>query len=429
MTAPQPNRNEARRAQVRKRRLVAVAAGLIVVLVATGAYAMFSGGSTKSTAPANTTPTPAAVPAAPTHVVGTSASWPTFGNTPENTRSATAVNSTLPLRTLWSTDTGRTIELPPVIGNGRVVVGNYGFGVAIDVHSGAILWRHKLGAYVAASPALTGLPGTPTAGQPQRAIFATMAGHVIALDQTTGAQIWNVALGSSVETSPLVLDNGVFVGTRAGQVVRLSLTTGRVVWQNQTGGSVKGAIARDGNDIVYGNYAGSVTALNPATGATVWSNHLGGRFYGAAAVADGRVFIGNTNNSVVALNAATGVTEWTQTTGNYVYSSPAVADGLVFIGSYDSNLYALSTRTGSVVWHHNLGAPISGSPSVIGNLVWIATFGASAATGHTYALDVHTGNLVLVRAPAKYAAPVAVSGLIISTGLTAVTALVPSPAK
>jgi outer membrane protein assembly factor BamB len=431
MATPPPNRPTHRTSQIRRRRIGALAAAVAVALLVIGAVGVFGGWFTSTshtTPPATTqapvtTPTPAPVPAVST------ASWPTFGNTPENTRAATNVDATLPLHTLWTTNTRKLIELPPVIGGGRVIVGNYGYGVAIDQQTGKILWRHAVGANIAASPALTGLPGTATAGQPQRAIFATMAGHVLALDPATGAPVWTVTLGSSVETSPLVLGDGVFVGTRGGQVVRISLTTHRIVWQDQTGGSVKGAISRDGNDIVFGNYAGEVTALNPATGAVVWRVYSptgSGTFYGAAAVAEGRVYIGNTNGSVIALNAATGRTIWTQQTGGYVYSSPAVADGLVFVGSYDHNLYAMSATSGRIVWRQDLGAPISGSPSVIGGLVWIATLGATAASGHTYAMNVRTGAIALTRAAGRYAAPVAIPGLIIDPGLDAVAALAPA---
>jgi outer membrane protein assembly factor BamB len=432
--APAPPDRRARRArQIRRRRAGALAVAVVAAVLVIGAVGLFAGWFAPSnlrTTTAGTHTTAPVVPPTPVPApVVSSASWPTFGNAPTNTRAAATVDAHLPLHTLWTTNTRRLIELPPVIGGGRVVVGNYGYGVAIDQQTGRILWRHAVGANIAASPALTGLPGTPSAAEPQRDIFATMAGHVLALDPATGRPIWTVALGSSVETSPLVLGDGIFVGTRAGDVVRISLATHRIVWDDQTGGSVKGAISQDGNNIVFGNYAGAVTALNPATGAVVWrvySPSGSGTFYGAAAVTEGRVFIGNTNGSVIALNASNGRTIWTQQTGGYVYSSPAVADGLVFIGSYDHNLYALSAATGRVVWRQDLGAPISGSPSVIGGLVWIATLGATAASGHTYAINVHSGAIALTRAAGRYAAAVAIPGLIIDPGLDAVTALAPA---
>jgi hypothetical protein len=149
MTPPPSNDSQARRAQIRRRRIGALAGAValvVLLVVVVGAFAgWFSSSSGKNDAPAAlttpTTPTTAkSIPASTPPTIDTSASWPTFGNTPENTRSDTAINSTLPLRTVWSADTGRLIELPPVVGGGRVVVGNYGYGVAIDLSTGKILW-------------------------------------------------------------------------------------------------------------------------------------------------------------------------------------------------------------------------------------------------------------------------------------------------
>ncbi len=433
MTTRRDVRKRQRHTQLRRRRIGAlVGAVVVLILLIWGIGALFGAFSSSSTPTAHAKPT--AKPAVVPQLTASNDSWPMFGGTAQNTRANTAIPDNLPLKTLWTTDTGRTVELPPVIGNGQVVAANYGYGVALSLQTGAILWKRPLKAYSAASPALSGLAGTPSSGQPTRAIFATMTGHVLAFDAASGTQEWNVALGSSVETSPLVIGDGIFVGTRSGDVVRISLATGAISWQIQTGGSVKGAIAQSGNNIIFGNYAGKVTAMNPTTGAIVWQvtnpGHQSspGTFYGAPGVAYGRVYIGNTNGSIVALDAATGKTDWVQTTGAYVYASPAIANGVIFIGSYDHYLYALNALTGGVVWHADLGGPISGSASVIGDKVWIATFGSGAGSGsgtagEVRALDIHTGKVLATRSPGKYAAPVAVQGTIISTGLSEITAL------
>jgi hypothetical protein len=155
MTTQRRNRRPSRRAQIRRRRIVAGVAGVVVVLIVIGVLGGFSGVFGNSTSSHNTSGSTSATD---------SASWPTFGNTPQNTRANTAASSALPLRTLWTTDTGQLIELPPVIGDGRVIVGNYGYALGIDLYNGAILWKRAAGAYIAASPALTGLPHTASAG-------------------------------------------------------------------------------------------------------------------------------------------------------------------------------------------------------------------------------------------------------------------------
>jgi outer membrane protein assembly factor BamB len=427
-------RTESRR-RPRSRRFLFIGLGVALVLVlglGVGAWGVLAGwfdqGSKLGTSRGF-------VPSATPGASATSTSWPTFGNTPESTRSNTGLRADPPYTTRWDLDVGSLVELPPVVGDGRVVAGtNHGLTLAIDLASGRIDWQRNVGGAVAASPALTGLPGTPSAGKPAVDLFATIPGDLIALDPATGAEVWRVGLGSSIETSPLVIGDGIYVGTRAGRTVRVSLTTHRVVWSVQMGGSVKGAIAQSGSNVIVGDYSGHVSALRQANGQMAWqTNSPGkafagpGRFYAGAAVAYGRVFIGNVNGRVLGLNAATGAINWVRVVGDYVYSSAAVADRLVFVGSYDHNLYALNAVTGAVVWHQDLGQRISGSPSVVGNLVWVATLGHPVSAGHTYAFNVATGHKVVVRPLGRYAAAVGVNGSVITTGVDSLAALTPAP--
>jgi outer membrane protein assembly factor BamB len=408
--------------------------GVVVIALAVGAWGVFAGwydqGAVRGT-------TKGFVPVAAPQANASAPSWPTFGNTPESARSNTALNVSQPYIERWNVDTGSLIELPPVIGGGRVVAGtNHGIAIAIDLQTGKVDWRVQLGGAVAASPALTGLPDTASAGQPRYDLLATINGYLIALDPATGGKLWQISLGSAIETSPLVIGDGVFIGTRAGQVVRVSLTTHRPTWTVTVGGSVKGAMARSGSNVVVGDYAGHVSAFSQATGRVAWRTTSPGktfagpgRFYAGAAVAYGRVFIGNVNGRVLGLDAATGAINWVQVFGNYVYSSAAVADRMVFVGSYDGNLYALSAITGDIVWHRHIGQSISGSPSVLGNLVWVSTLGIPTSAGHGYAFNVYTGKPEVFRPVGRYVAAVGVGGTIVATGVDTLAALTPNPNK
>jgi outer membrane protein assembly factor BamB len=426
-------RTDRQRPTHRRRNVVLVVAGVLIVALAVAAWAVVAGwfdqGSVRGT-------TKGFVPAAAPAASAGAPAWPTFGNAPESTRSNTALNVALPYATRWDVNTGSLVELPPVIGGGRVVAGtNHGVAIALDLRSGTIDWRHTLGGTVAASPALTGLPGTASAGQPQLDLFATIAGDLIALDPASGQQLWSLSLGSSVETSPLVLGDGVYVGTRSGKVVRVSLATHQAVWTDTVAGAVKGAIARSGSNVIVGDYGGHVSALAQSTGHVVWRTTSPGkafqgpgRFYAGPAVAYGRVYIGNVNGRILGLDATTGAINWVRVVSDWVYSSAAVADRIVFEGSYNHNLYALDAVTGDVIWHRDLGQKISGSPSVLGNLVWISTLGKPVSAGHTYAFDIHTGQQVVLRPLGRYAAAIGVDGTIVATGVDTIAALTPHTA-
>ncbi len=414
----------------RRRNILLGVAGLIVLALAVGAWGVVAGWFDQGSVRGNAT---GFVPSAAPDANAAATTWPTFGYSPESTRANTALNATLPYTTRWDVNTGSLVELPPVIGDGRVVAGtNHGLAIALDLRTGAVDWRQRVGGAVAASPALIGLPGTPSAGEPRVDLFATITGELVALDPATGRRIWSLALGSSIETSPLVLGDGVYVGTRRGEVVRISLATHRRVWTDSVSGSVKGAIARSGSNVIVGDYGGHVSALSQSTGRVIWRTTSPGktfqgpgRFYAGPAVAYGRVFIGNVNGRILGINATTGAINWVRVVGDYVYSSAAVADRMVFVGSYDRTLYALDAVTGAVVWHQYLGQRVSGSPSVTGDLVWVATLGVPVSAGHTYAFDLHTGRLALLRPLGRYAAAVGIDGTIVATGVDTIAALTP----
>jgi outer membrane protein assembly factor BamB len=363
-------------------------------------------------------------------------SWPEFGFDPERTRANTALRSLVPpFSRRWRLDAGSLVEFPPVVGDGRVVLGtNAGLGIAADLDTGRVLWRRRLGGVVASSPALTGLP--PGAEGPARppalALFTTMRGDLVALDAATGGPRWRLALRSPIESSPLVVGDGVYLGTKDGRVVRVSLRTRRVVWTARAAGEVKGTLARAGDAVVVGDYAGTVAAYAMRDGAVRWRTTSpgprfrgAGRFYAGPAVAYGRVYVGNVNARMLALSAATGEVAWVRVAGGYLYSSAAVADRVVYVGSYDRRLYALDAVTGAVRWRFDARERISGSPSVVGGLVWVATIARRPADGRLYAVDAGTGRRVLTIPEGRYAAAVGVRGTLVVTGVRTVSALEP----
>lgn len=419
----------------RARTLIACSVLALLVAIGGGAWALLAGwfdaGSLQGTPQGYI-----ATKAPPNDAVASS--WPSFGYSTANARSNTALTVNGPLRPRWSVDAGSLIELPPVIGAGRVVVGtNHARAIAIDLENGHIDWSYHLPGAVAASPALSGLTHDTSGDQtPQLDLFVTMAGAVVALDPATGRLRWHLRLDSAIETSPLVIGDAMYAGTRKGSVVRISLHNHSIDWKVRVDGAVKGAIARSDANIVVGDYSGHVQALRQDTGERVWrvtspggAFRGPGRFYAGASVAYGRVFIGNVNGRVLGINATTGTISWVRVLSDYVYSSAAVADNLVFVGCYDHNLYALNAITGAQVWHRDLGAPISGAISVLGDRVWASTLGSPVSAGRNYGLDLHTGAIVQRFPTGRYVAAIGIRGTLLDTGIRTVSALTIGPAS
>lgn len=350
-------------------------------------------------------------------------SWPEFGFDPARTRANPALDLAPPFRRAWKFDAGSLVEFPPVIRDGRALVGtNAGVAIALDLETGRELWRVALRGRVASSPALAG----------ELALFTTIKGDVIALDARTGTREWRRRVGGAVESSPLVVGGSAYIGTLSRRVMKLDVRTGGVRWSVPASGEVKASLALTGRNVVVGDYAGRVSAFRTSDGKRVWSTESPGerlrgpgRFYGGPAIAYGRVFIGNVNGRVIALDRDTGDVAWVRTLGDYVYSSPAVADGLVYIGSYDHRLYALDAVSGKVRWSVDAGERISGSPSVIGDVVYASTLAKTPSEGRTLGLDARTGRRRFAFPDGRYSPAVAVEGILVMTGVRTLYGLVP----
>lgn len=407
-----------------RRRKAALWVGAIALVVVVAAAVLgygltrgwFDPGSVEGTSEGfEPTDVPAPAPA--------STSWPEYGYDARRTRANTDLTLAPPFARAWTFDAGSLVEFPPVIADGRAVVGtNAGLAIALDVRTGRELWRVALRGRVASSPALSG----------DLALFTTIRGDVIALRGATGERVWRRRVAGAVESSPLVVQDSAYIGTLGGRIMRLDARTGGVEWSVPAGGEVKASLALAGPNVVVGDYAGNVTAFRRSDGKRVWSAESpggalrgAGRFYGGPAVAYGRVFIGNVNGRVLALDRDTGEVAWVRVLDDYVYASPAVADRLVYVGSYDHRLYALDAVTGEVRWSFDAGERISGSASVIGDVVYTSTLARVPSQGRTFGLDARTGRRLLTFPDGRYSPAVGVQGILVMTGVRTLYGLTP----
>lgn len=343
--------------------------------------------------------------APPRRPTPTGSNWPLYGLTPQRTRYFAAARVHPPYRVLWHFGgNGNLIEFQPVLAKGVLyMLENSGFGYALSARSGKVLWKRRVGALAASSPAwadghvfmvanAAGSAGISSAGP----------GSVWCLDAKTGRVVWRKRLASPSESSPLVIGGRVYLGSQDGTVYALNAATGAIRWRYRAGGAVKAGVATSQGRLFVGDYSGDLTALRAGNGSVIWHAATSGRsfsrsgnFYATPAVAFGRVYAGNTDGFVYSFAARSGQLAWRQSTGGYVYAAPAVAalPGMppaVFTGSYSGRFYAFDARSGKVLWTHSAGGTISGAPSLIGRVVYFSTLSKRSTTG----LDAHTGRVV-----------------------------------
>ncbi|MDQ8044910.1 MAG: PQQ-binding-like beta-propeller repeat protein [Solirubrobacteraceae bacterium] len=326
--------------------------------------------------------------------------WPIFGGNPQRTH-ALAVKKQLlpPFHTVWARRGHELIEFTPVsCGRSLYLLRNDAVLIKISRRTGVGLWKRKLGALAASSPACSSSRIYVTILQRTK---NTEAGRVVAIDALDGHTAWNHPLSGRTESSPLLWRDRLYLGTEDGSVIALRTRDGALRWRTSTESAVKGGVAMSGGKLFVGDYSGRIYALRRSDGAIQWVRrptrgglHLrAGAFYSTPAIAYGRLYIGSTDHWVYSLTTSTGATAWRAKTGGYVYSSPAVATingrPSVYIGSYDGKVYDFDARTGKRIWVKGTGGRVSGSGTLVGDTLWIASLGKH----RTYAFRAKDGLL------------------------------------
>jgi outer membrane protein assembly factor BamB len=358
-------------------------------------------------------------------------SWPIYGYTKEHTRFFPAPEKVRPpFRTTWQRNAHTLLEFPPVIYAGRIYqLGDDAELMAINKHTGHIIWTKSLGKLSASTPAVT-----------SNTIYATVLnsghphspGRIVALNSSNGQIRWFRSLPSPSESSPLVDKGKVFFGSQNGTVYALNDSDGKLIWHYRASGAVKASPTLSGGILYFGDYSGHLQAVSERNGRRIWRSGsngtlLGsGTFYSTCAVYYGRVFLGNTDGRIYAYDADTGKLDWAVQTGSYVYASPAVtnAPGLgptIYLGSYNGNFYALNARSGHVSWRYDAHGRISGSATIVGKIVYFADLGQHK----TYGLGISTGRLVYERHTGAFDPVISDGKNVYLTGFTGLFELTP----
>ncbi|MCW3031983.1 MAG: hypothetical protein QOK19_303 [Solirubrobacteraceae bacterium] len=372
-------------------------------------------------------PTPTAPPKQPEDRF----SWPIYGYTKEHTRFFPASDKVRPpFRQLWERNAHSLLEFPPVIYAGRIYqLSDNGQLIALNKHTGHVIWKKHLGRLSASTPAVTSNTVYATvldSGHPQH------PGRIVALNSHNGQIRWLRSLPSPTESSPLIDHGRIFFGSQNGTVYALNDSTGKVLWTYHASGAVKASPTLSGGILYFGDYSGHIQAISARNGRRIWSSGSGGTllgsgtFYSTCAVYFGRVFLGNTDGRIYAYDASTGKLDWAVQTGSYVYASPAVtnAPGLgptIYLGSYSGTFYAINARSGHVSWSFNARGRISGSATIVGKIVYFADLGEHK----TYGLGISTGRALFEKRTGAFDPVISDGKNIYLTGYTGLFGLAP----
>ncbi|MGD0311775.1 MAG: PQQ-binding-like beta-propeller repeat protein [Acidimicrobiales bacterium] len=230
--------------------------------------------------------------------------WPTYGHDAQHTfHGLTTLTkaSVKHLKVAWFFPTGDAVTATPTVVGGTVYVGSWdGNFYALDLETGAVLWKFQLTPQDAVTPYPGEQPRDATsdgglvtssawyqpADRTRPALVIFGGGYTLyALNAVTGALYWSHdytgqpaeppnpnADGTRIFSSPVVVGDKVIFGTDVdgangyrGYIAAASLSTGDPVWEFQTDINSSGHVGNDG----CGNVWSSGSVL-PALGLVVF---------------------------------------------------------------------------------------------------------------------------------------------------------------
>jgi len=221
-----------------------------------------------------------------------------------------------------------------VAGGRLYIVSHYGQVTALNVNTGAVVFRVRTG----------GIESDSTPDVADGVVYiASRSGNVIALDGKTGATLWTTHLDTVYSEPTTVWDGLVFVTTSPG-LAALNTATGQVVWQRTDLYFLSAPAVANGSLYALSD---KLYALDPETGTTKWTSDLSGA--NPLVVGGGIVYSADAGGGVWAVDGEGGDRLWHRQVGHTIQTAPVLAGGLLYV-STDDTLWAMDALTGGAVW-------------------------------------------------------------------------------
>lgn len=273
----------------------------------------------------------------------------------------------------------------PVPGGARALL-------ALDARSGAEVWRFATGAHSLSAPAVAD-DGT--------LVISASDGRLYALDGAGGLR-WSAPHPAWGPAAPVVAGDVVVAGGRGAVLAAYEARGGERLWQLEGRAWFAGPLAAAGGRLFTLGFDGTLYAVGLHDGARLWQlRGERGKGFSAPPAADAeRVYIGDRvavaaggrGYAVRSLAAADGAEQ-----GRF-----AVDDGVLLTALLDApaalicctergGLYALDPGSLAEAWRHSGAAPAVALPCVVGGRLIVADGAGSVAALRLGADEAHTG--------------------------------------
>lgn len=276
---------------------------------------------------------------------------------------------TLPenLTVLWESKADEAIEATPVVGDGRVIVGDVmGKVYAFNQNNGDKLWEKDFETGFIASPAISG----------QTVVIGDFEGNVFALDTKSGELRWKQTTQGEISGAVAFHANNVLATSYDGQLYCFSLHDGTLQWSYQTDDQIRCSPTVAGNETFLGGCDGQLHVVDLTTGKSARQPlPLNGPTGSTPAVSGTKAFLPIMDGEVFAFDYKSGDLLWQHSDPERAQeyrNSAAISDELVIVSSQYKQVDAIAIDTGKRKWRYTLRRRADASPVIAGDDVWIA---------------------------------------------------------
>ena len=237
---------------------------------------------------------------------------------------------------------GEIISSANFVGD-RVLFGSYdGFLYCLNRENGELIWKFETEGYVHGTPGIWTQFVKETGDARNFTIVTGCDSYLRVLNISDGAQTQQVDLGAYVGASPAISGSYVYCGTYGSEILGVNLDTGAIAWRYRHPKRrfpFFASAALTDNAVIIGGRDKMVHALSPDTGESLWTYTAKSRIESSAVIVGTRAFLGTTGGMLIALDVSTGESVWEFVTGSSIVASPSVADNRLYIGTEDGILY------------------------------------------------------------------------------------------
>ncbi len=318
-------------------------------------------------------------------------------------------------RIRWKFETGKPIRAQPrVIGKFVYAASDSGFLYKLARDTGTEAWRARIDngsePRIPTNQEKTRWDryGSSVVSDGQRLFIASRDKNLYALDLKTGAELWRLTAGDIMTATPVLYRDSVIFAAYDGKVQAVSTRDATPRWTYDAKLAVPGDLTLSGGRLLVGSRSYDLIALDAGSGKELWKTYYWFSWIESPPVVrDGVVYTGSSDaTKVYAIDLADGAVRWKASVPGWSWQRTAVNDALViagtagvgaFPGSRSGSLLALDRASGAIRWIYldppsediiktSKGWGFGASPVIHEDLVYAADL-----NGRVYAIEIAGG--------------------------------------